>query len=42
MLKTILIGNHVAVQGIMEKILPDGRMTVRVGSSVYAGRPVSA
>lgn len=41
MLKTITIGNYVSVQGMLENTLPDGRVTVRVGTALYTGRPVS-
>ncbi|PIE11065.1 MAG: hypothetical protein CSA72_06135 [Rhodobacterales bacterium] len=40
MLTTISIGTCVTVQGILVKMLSDGRLTVRVGDSVYCGRPV--
>ncbi|MFW2590248.1 hypothetical protein [Sagittula sp. SSi028] len=42
MIKTIKIGQHISVQGLFEKLLPDGRMQVSVGSTIYAGMPVSA
>lgn len=35
MLKTITIGNYISVQGMLEQQLPDGRMSVRVGNTVY-------
>jgi hypothetical protein len=41
MLKTILIGSCVSVQGVFVRALPDGRIAVRVGGKVFAGRPVS-
>jgi hypothetical protein len=41
MLRTITIGSCVSIQGILEKTLPDGRVTVRVGSQLYVGKPVS-
>ena len=40
MLKTIMVGSYISVQGIFEKALPDGRIEVRVGSRVYTGSPV--
>ena len=40
MLKTIILGSCVSVQGILEQILPDGRISVRVGKRVYTGKPV--
>ena len=40
MLRTIVIGTSVFVQGIFEKALPDGRIAVRDGGTLHAGRPV--
>ncbi|WP_281496050.1 hypothetical protein [Marivita sp. S6314] len=40
MLKTIIVGSCMSVQGILEKTLPDGRVSVRVGNRVYTGLPV--
>ena len=40
MLRTIILGSCVSVQGIVEQILPDGRMSIRVGKLVYTGQPV--
>ena len=40
MLKTIIIGSCMSVQGIFEKALPDGRICVRVGNKIFAGLPV--
>ncbi|SPF79548.1 hypothetical protein [Pseudoprimorskyibacter insulae] len=42
MLKTIEVGSRISVQGIVEKSWPDGRLSVRVGTQVYTGRPVNA
>jgi hypothetical protein len=42
MLKTIIIGSCMSVQGILEKTLPDGRICVRVGSRIFTGLPVSS
>ncbi len=39
MLRTIIIGSCVSVQGLVEKTFPDGRMSVRVGQRVYVGKP---
>lgn len=39
MLKTIVIGSCVSVQGVLESTFPDGRISVRVGSNVYVGKP---
>lgn len=41
MLRTIIIGSYISVQGIFEKALPDGRISVRVGNRVFTGAPVS-
>lgn len=41
MLRTIIIGSCVSVQGLLEKSLPDGRISVRVGDNVFTGVPVS-
>mgnify|MGYP001549430203 CR=1 FL=1 len=41
MLRTIVIGSCVSVQGMLEKTLPDGRIAVRVGTRVYTGTPVT-
>ena len=41
MLRTITLGSCVSVQGEFVRTLPDGRMQVRVGPRVYAGRPVA-
>jgi hypothetical protein len=40
MLKTIVLGSRISVQGTVEKSWPDGRLSVRVGSKVYTGQPV--
>jgi hypothetical protein len=40
MLRTILIGTCMSVQGHFVAELPDGRMRVRVGDRFYVGRPV--
>ena len=42
MIKTIVIGSCVSVQGILEKTLPDGRMMVRVGQQLFTGKPIGA
>ncbi|SEL26276.1 hypothetical protein LVO79_17830 [Roseivivax marinus] len=41
MLRTIVMGSCVSVQGILEKTLPDGRLVVRVGRSLFTGLPVA-
>lgn len=40
MLRTIILGSCVSVQGLLEKTLPDGRIMVRVGNRVFTGLPV--
>ncbi len=40
MLKTIMQGSCVMVQGIFVRGLPGGRIVVRVGKTEYAGAPV--
>ncbi|MDU8910207.1 hypothetical protein [Aestuariicoccus sp. MJ-SS9] len=40
MLRTIIMGSCVSVQGILEKSLPDGRIAVRVGQQIFTGLPV--
>ena len=42
MLRTIRLGSCVSVQGIFVRLLPDGRMQVRVGDQLFAGQPVEA
>ena len=42
MLKTILIGSCVSVQGIFVRNLADGRIVVRVDKQIFQGRPVAA
>ena len=42
MLRTILIGSCVSVQGIFVKQTPDGIMSVRVGDRVFTGVPIAA
>ncbi|WP_425100784.1 hypothetical protein [Tropicibacter sp. S64] len=40
MLRTVILGSCVSVQGLLEKTLPDGRITVRVGDRIFTGLPV--
>jgi hypothetical protein len=42
MLKVILTGSRVSVQGIFARSLADGRIVVRVGERICPGRPVAA
>lgn len=41
MLRTIIMGSCVSVQGIFVNALSDGKITVRVGDKLYSGWPVS-
>ena len=40
MLKTIMIGQYMSVQGIFVSYLANGLMAVRVGDRVFKGLPV--
>ena len=42
MLQTITIGSCVSVQGTFVRVLENGRVLVRVGKRVFAGRPVGS
>ena len=42
MIKTIVIGSCVSVQGTFVKKLSNGQVVVRVGQTEFAGRPVAA
>ena len=42
MLRTIMLGTCVLVQGLFVRQLADGRIAVRVGEMTYSGFPVSA
>ena len=42
MLRTVLIGSCVSVQGTFVRNLSDGQITVRVGDKVFSGYPVAA
>lgn len=41
MLKTITVGSCVSIEGQVIKNLPDGRVSIRVGDTVYSGKPIS-
>lgn len=41
MIRTILLGSCVSVQGVFVRKLEDGKIVVRVGDKVYQGRPVT-
>ncbi|MCV6591703.1 MAG: hypothetical protein OIF48_02030 [Silicimonas sp.] len=40
MLKTIIMGSCVSVQGVFVKAFSDGRIAVRVGTREFRGYPV--
>jgi len=42
MLRTIILGSCVSVQGVFVRQLQNGKVLVRVGKQLYAGRPVAA
>ncbi|MGB7319516.1 MAG: hypothetical protein WBC85_16250 [Planktotalea sp.] len=42
MLRTIIMGTCVQVQGTFVRALADGRIIVSIGERNFAGRPVSA
>lgn len=41
MLKTIMIGHYLSIQGQFVRTTPTGLMVVRVGDKTYAGRPAN-
>jgi hypothetical protein len=42
MIRTIVIGSCVSVQGLFVRALGDGRIAVRDGEKTFVGRPVGA
>ena len=40
MLRTITVGSCVSIQGTFVRALPNGKIVVRVGNSVFQGDPV--
>ncbi|MDX1781589.1 MAG: hypothetical protein R3256_09740 [Thalassovita sp.] len=40
MIRTIVIGSYVSVQGMFVRALSDGKILVRVGDREFAGYPV--
>jgi hypothetical protein len=40
MLKTIMIGHYMSIQGQFVRTTPTGLMVVRIGEQTYAGRPI--
>jgi len=41
MLKTIITGSRVLVQGVLVRTLETGKMAVRIGDRIYVGLPVT-
>lgn len=41
MLRTIILGSAISVQGIFVRALPDGRIVVKVDKETFAGIPVT-
>ncbi len=42
MVRTIILGSCVSVQGIFVRALSNGKIAVRVDNKVYEGKPVNA
>jgi len=42
MLRTIIIGTCVSIQGVLERTLSNGMLVVRVGDKTYTGRAVDS
>ena len=42
MIRTIILGSCVFVQGLFVRALPGGHIVVRVGVTEFSGRPVTA
>jgi hypothetical protein len=40
MLRTIVVGSCVSVQGTFEEQLDNGKIVVRVGETLFSGKPV--
>ena len=40
MLRTVMIGSCVSIQGVFVKALDDGKICIRVGEQLFNGRPV--
>ncbi|MCA2011510.1 hypothetical protein LCM17_08455 [Cereibacter sphaeroides] len=41
MLKTVMIGHYLSIQGKFVRTTASGLMVVKVGDKTYAGRPVA-
>lgn len=42
MLRTIVVGSCVSVQGLFVRALSDGKLVVKVDEKLFVGHPVSA
>ena len=42
MLRTIVLGSCVSVQGLLVRQLDNGRIIIRVGERTYEGMPITA
>lgn len=42
MLRTITVGSCVSVQGTFVRVLPDGKIAIRVGNKIYTGKPIGS
>ncbi len=40
MIKTIMLGQHISVQGLVVRALENGKIAVQVGKQVFEGTPV--
>jgi len=41
MLRTITVGNHVQIQGLLVRTLENGKVVISVGNREFEGKPVS-
>lgn len=41
MIRTISVGSYILIQGLFERLAPNGNMVVRVGTRTFEGKPVS-
>mgnify|MGYP000898474814 CR=1 FL=1 len=41
MIRTISIGGYSLIQGLFERLAPNGNMIVRVGGRTYEGKPIT-
>ncbi|WP_277882939.1 hypothetical protein [Paracoccus salsus] len=41
MIRTISLGRYISVQGLFERLAPNGNIIIRVGSRIYEGKPVA-